>query len=239
MERSIRRRHAALWVVGALAMLGVGSPAGAQRRVPRMGVAAQPRPEPQPGQTGRYPGANAPSDPRRRPGQWLDNRHQSPYRHGTTVIYVPVPGEYGYGYSQGVYYPQRSYGGAVYDANGRPLSSAYDQTSTYNQTSTYDQTSPVGGFSYTPDLGGSSYTVTDEGMMVVDFASGERRAFPSCAWQTDLRDPQGRPRTVFYQPSDYWMVLRPGQRGRVQGTPPASVSACYAVDSVGRMVLRY
>ena len=76
-------------------------------------------------------------------------------------------------------------------------------------------------------------------MMVVDFAAGARRAFPSCAWQTDQRDPQGRPRTVFYQSSDYWMVLRPGQRGRVQGEPPADAKACYAVDNVGRMVLRY
>jgi hypothetical protein len=99
-------------------------------------------------------------------------------------------------------------------------------------------TSP-GGYSYTPDLSGSPYAVTDEGMMVVDFGSGQRRAFPSCAAQADLRDPDGRPRTVFYQPTDYWMVLRAGQRGRVQGTPAANASACYAIDSVGRVVLRY
>ncbi len=95
------------------------------------------------------------------------------------------------------------------------------------------------GYGYTPDLSGAPYAVSDEGMMVVDFPSGERRAFPSCAQTTDQRDPQGRPRTIFYRSPDYWMVLRPGQRGRVHGEPPAETKACYAIDSVGRVVLRY
>jgi hypothetical protein len=146
---------------------------------------------------------------------------------------VPVPSGYGYGYNQGAYYPPGgyyppvSYGG-VTDANGRPLY-------------TPDEQAPASGGSvvYTPDLSGSPYSVTDEGMMVVEFDNGERRAFPSCADQKAVRDPQGRPRTIFYQPSDYWLVLRPGQRGRVQGTPSAGVTACYAADTVGRMVLRY
>jgi len=76
-------------------------------------------------------------------------------------------------------------------------------------------------------------------MMVVDFSSGERRAFPSCAQSADQRDPQGRPRTIFYRSPDYWMVLRPGQQGRVRGEPAAGKAACYAIDSVGRVVLRY
>jgi hypothetical protein len=111
--------------------------------------------------------------------------------------------------------------------NGRPLSASLEPEA------------PPEGLSYTPDLSGSAYTVSNEGMMVVDFQSGQRRAFPSCAGQTAAVDPQGRPRTVFYQPTDYWMVLRPGQRGRVQGTPPAGATACYAVDAVGKVVLRY
>ncbi|MEO7183394.1 MAG: hypothetical protein ABI141_21385 [Gemmatimonadaceae bacterium] len=142
------------------------------------------------------------------------------------MIYVPVPGDYGYGYSQGTYYSQRAYGG-VYDANGRPLSTALEAVS------------PAAGYGYTPDLSGSPYAISNEGMMVVDFDGSGRRAFPSCAGQEAARDPNGRPRTIFYQTTDYWMVLRPGQRGRVQGTPPTDAAACYVIDSVGRVVLRY
>ena len=93
-------------------------------------------------------------------------------------------------------------------------------------------------YGYTPDLTGSPYAITDEGLMAVDFPIGERRAFPSCAAQRDLRDPKGRPRTIFYHESDYWMILKPGQRGRVQGEPAANAKACYAIDSTGRVVLR-
>ena len=226
MERSIRVTHAALVVASVVTLLGTASPAGAQqRRLPRIGVAAQAPPERPPRQDPRYPDWNDRSDPRRQHDQWSGSRRMPPRSQGTTIIYVPMPGDY-YGYSQGGYYPQRQFG-AVYDVNGRPLST------------TYEQTSSGGGVVYTPDLTGSPYTATDEGMMVVDFANGERRAFPSCAWKTDQSDPQGRPRTVFYQSSDYWMVLRAGQRGRVQGAPPAETKACYAVDTVGRMVLRY
>lgn len=228
MERSIRVTHAALVVASVVTLLGTASPADAQRRAPRIGVAGQARPEPPLRQDPHYPDANVWSDPRRQHDQWSGNGHTPTRSHGTTIIYTPVPGSYGYGYgySQGGYYPTRPFG-AVYDVNGRPLSTSYEQAAS------------GGGVVYTPDLSGSPYAVTDEGMMVVDFPDGDRRAFPSCAWQTDSRDPQGRPRTVFYQSSDYWMVLRPGQRGRVQGAPPADTKACYAVDTVGRMVLRY
>ena len=222
MSATIRATHTALLVAGTLALVGTSSPASAQqRRAPRIGVAAQPRATPP--QDPRFPRTSPQDDPR-----WRDQGRDDRFRqrsHGSTVIYVPVPVEYGYGYSTGGYNGQRSYGG-VTDANGRPLSASYD-------------TGAPAGVYYTPDLSGSPYSVTDEGMMVVDFVSADRRAFPACAWQRDLRDPQGRPRTIFYQPDDYQIVLRPGQRGRVQGTPPAGAKACYAVDDVGRMVLRY
>jgi hypothetical protein len=248
MDSSIRSVRAAL-TVAAVVLVGATSTANAQRQLPRLGVAGQPR-APRTGTAdnpatdprrggGQNPGWDGQNDPRHQ-GPWTDNRdprHQGqnygnrdPRRQvrtgGPSVIYVVPPG-YGYGYGAGAYYPpQPYYGGGVYDANGRPL---YASTESGRQEN----------FSYTPDLSGSPYSVTDEGMMVVDFADAERRAFPSCAAAVDARDPQGRPRTIFYQPTDYWMVLRPGQRGRVQGTPPAGVQACYAVDSAGRVVLRY
>jgi hypothetical protein len=115
----------------------------------------------------------------------------------------------------------------VYDANGRPLSESFESPP------------PSGGYGYTPDLSGNPYVVNDEGLMVVDFASGDRRAFRSCAETADQRDPKGRPRTIFYRSPDAWMIQHPGQRGRVRGEPPTGRAACYAIDSVGRMVLRF
>jgi len=189
-------------------------------------VAAQPRPEPQQTDPRRPAGWYGAADPRGHPGRWDDNRSRDQHSRGSRIIYVPVPGYgYGYGYGPG-YYSSQPFGG-VTDANGRPLSQSYETVPS------------SGGYGYTPDLSGSPYAVSDEGMMVVDFPSGERRAFPSCAESADERDPQGRPRTVFYRSPDYWMVLRPGQRGRVHGEPPAGSKACYAIDSVGRVVLRY
>jgi hypothetical protein len=239
--------------LAAVALVSSASPASAQRQLPRLVVAPQPRAprtgtaadnsanDPRRG-AGQNPGWNGQGDPRHQ-GPWTDNRdprHQGqnfdnrdprrqPRTGGPSVIYVVPPGYgYGYAYGQGAYYPpQPYYGSGVYDANGRPLYASADGQGRQES------------FSYTPDLSGSPYSVTDEGMMVVDFADADRRAFPSCAGAVDARDPQGRPRTVFYQPTDYWMVLRPGQRGRVQGMPPAGVQACYAVDSAGRVVLRY
>ena len=219
---------------GMMAMLVAADTAAAQqRRGPRIGLAAQPRPEPtaDPRRDPSWYGLGdprRPQDPRRADRGW---DHRS---HGPTVIYVPVPADYGYGYGYGpgayygggAYYPTRVFGG-VTDANGRPLTTGYE-------------TAPsAGGYGYTPDLSGAPYAVSDEGMMVVDFPSGERRAFPSCAESADARDPQGRPRTIFYRSPDYWMVLRPGQRGRVLGDPPTQAKACYAIDSTGRVVLRY
>jgi hypothetical protein len=167
-------------------------------------------------------------DSRTPAGQSEHPRNGDPRRNSRpTIIYVPGGYGYGYGYAPGYY--GSPYASSVSDANGRPLWSGYES----------GQAPSAGGYGYTPDLSGAPYVVSDEGMMVVDFTSGERRAFPSCAESADQRDPQGRPRTIFYRPPDYWMVLRPGQRGRVRGDPPTGKAACYAIDSAGLVVLRY
>ena len=224
----------AVLAAGMLTVLVAAQTAQAQqRRGPRIGVAAQPRPEPT-ADPRRDPAWYGVGDPRRHEDPRRDDRGWNQRSHGPTVIYVPVPTDFSYGYGYGAagyygggaYYPTRVFGG-VTDANGRPLTTGYENAPT------------AGGYGYTPDLSGAPYSVSDEGMMVVDFPTGERRAFPSCAESADARDPQGRPRTIFYRSPDYWMVLRPGQRGRVLGDPPAQAKACYAIDSTGRMVLRY
>ena len=225
MVSSKRAKRTSLVLLAGATMLSVAtSAAEAQaRRNPRIAVAAPPRAEPPKTDPRRYPTWYGTGDPRR-PAGWDDGRtrHQRPY--GPTVIYVPVPSGYGYGYRYG---PGYYSSGGVTDATGRPLYSGWESAPS------------TGGYGYTPDLSGAPYAVSDEGMMVVDFPSGERRAFPSCAESSDQRDPQGRPRTIFYRSADYWMVLRPGQRGRVHGEPPAGTAACYAIDSQGRVVLRY
>jgi len=144
------------------------------------------------------------------------------------VVYViPVPmgpgygdyyGSYGYGYP-----PPRA--GGVYDTNGRPMTPiGFDAGPAANAVP-----------SYTPDLSGSPYVVIEGGAMLVDFATGDRRSIPSCAAQ----DPAGRPRTVFFEGGSTGLVLRQGQRGRVQGTPAAGARACYTADPWGRVVLQY
>jgi hypothetical protein len=220
-----RATRTVLVLAGGTMLLVATSTAEAQRRRdPRVAVAAQPRAERPQTDPRRAPTWYGTGDPRR-PTGWDDDRSRNRRIHGPTVIYVPVPGGYGYGYGPGYY---GSYGSSgVTDVNGRPLYSGWDSAPS------------TGSYGYTPDRSGAPYAVSDEGMMVVDFPSGERRAFPSCAESKDQRDPQGRPRTIFYRNPDYWMVLRPGQRGRVHGEPPAGASACYAIDSVGKVVLRY
>ena len=162
------------------------------------------------------------NDPRFRSNGGLANRRFQQRFRGSSIILVP------YGYYDGY----NSYGaGQVYDVNGRPLSETFEPMAEPMPPSVSYGYGEAPG--YTPDLTGSPYAITDEGMMVVDFPSGERRAFPSCAAQADLRDPQGRPRTIFYQQSDYWMILRPGQRGRVQGEPPAAQGEGLLRDRLG------
>ena len=213
--------RAAILAVGVM-LLATSTADAQKRRDPRVAVAASPRPQPQPTVTGLFGVYDSRSHRDR-----LDHpRTRDPRRNGPTIIYAHAG--YGYGYAPGYY--GSPFGSPVSDANGRPLWSAYEN----------DPTAPsTGGSGYTPDLSGSPYVVSDEGMMVVDFTSGARRAFPSCAESADQRDPQGRPRTIFYRPPDYWMILRPGQRGRVRGDPPTGKAACYAIDSAGLVVLRY
>lgn len=213
--------RAAILAVG-LALVAT-STADAQRRDPRVAVAASPRPQPRAPVNGMF----GVFDSRTHADQPDRPRSRDPRRGGRTIVYAPAGYGFGYGYAPAYY--GSPYGSSVNDANGRPLWSGYDNAST----------APSTGGGYTPDLSGSPYVVSDEGMMVVDFTTGERRAFPSCAESADQRDPQGRPRTIFYRPPDYWMTLRPGQRGRVRGDPPAAKAACYAIDSAGLVVLRY
>jgi len=254
MIASVRFTRSATLVAGVISLL-VTVPAGAQRSAARAGVAT-PAPAPRsgvragvavpprapisrifPGTTGGVLNSRSFVDPlvtgptrfsnrfpnrvnsRFKNRNRFNNRFNQPFV-GSSFI-VPFDG------FDGCYY------GCVTDANGRPLTQNYEDMQSPPPSVTYE------GVGYTPDLTGSPYAVTAEGMMVVDFANGERRAFPSCAQQGDLRDPQGRPRTIFYHQTDYWMILRPGQRGRVQGEQPAAnAKACYAIDSMGNVVLR-
>jgi hypothetical protein len=222
MDPKSSAARSAVVVAGAMMVFTAMSTAQAQRRDPRVATAASQgdhrvptsnltRPRTQPPVTGPVGVA----DTRLRLGQQDHRRLRNQQRNGSTVVYV---GDYGYGYG---YYP------SVYDANGRPLAASYDAPPS------------TGGYGYTPDLSGSPSVVSDEGLMVVDFANGERRTFRSCVESAEQRDPQGRPRTIFYRSPDAWMIQRPGQRGRVRGEPPSAKPACYVVDSVGRMVLRY
>jgi hypothetical protein len=240
MITSLRFACSAALAIGVLS-LSTAVPAGAQRHPPRMGVAAPP---PQtslprigfpsttiptttiPTTTNGVVDFRRPIDPRFRQNDGFANRRFHQQFRGSSVVYVPYPVG---GYYDGYY---GSYGaGQVYDANGRPLAATFESMSSESMP-------PSVSYGYTPDLSGSPYSITEEGMMAVDFANGERRAFPACAAQGDLRDPQGRPRTIFYHETDYWMILKPGQRGRVQGEPAANAKACYAIDSAGRVVLR-
>jgi hypothetical protein len=211
MDPKFSVARAAVILAGGVMLLAATSTANAQRRDPRVAVAARKRPAPTP----RTAGPIGVAGSRARFDQLDHRRARNRLNNAASVFYIP---DYGYGFG---YYP------SVYDANGRPLSESHEGPP------------PSGGYGYTPDLSGNPYMVSDEGLMVVDFSSGDRRSFRSCVETADQRDPQGRPRTIFYRSPDAWMIQRPGQRGRVRGEPPSGRAACYAVDSVGRMVLRY
>jgi hypothetical protein len=218
------RRVTIAALAGVLGVAAMTSDAGAQRK-PRIAAAARPAPQP-PQMTVPYPGATVTVDPQlyqlwyqqqfgRRFQQRPLPQHRPHDRRGATpVYYVPVP-----------YPAYPSYGGGVTDANGRPL---------------YLESAPEpsqGGYGLgTPDLSGTAYVVDRSGSMLVDFGRGPQ-AIPSCAAESAERAPDGKPRTIFYQPSARGVVLREGQRGRVVGVPPADVKACYTVDAYGRMAL--
>ncbi|HEX6600107.1 MAG TPA: hypothetical protein VF034_12355 [Gemmatimonadaceae bacterium] len=214
------RRFTITALTGLLGVAAIASVASAQHK-PRIGRAASPPPPP-PQMTVPYPGATVTVDPQLQQLWYQQNlrqrnplpHHRPPYDGGAAqVYYVPYP-----------VYP--SYGGGVTDANGRPL---------------YIETAPTqgggGGFGLgTPDLSGTPYVVDQDGRMVVDFGRGVR-TIPSCAAESAERAPDGRPRTIFYQPAAGGVVLRQGQRGRVIGVPPDDAKACYLVDAYGRMAV--
>jgi hypothetical protein len=249
MSTSLRLVRSATLAASVISMLAA-APAGAQRRAARAGVAVPPRPQSTiPRIPASPPIATVPFgvvdsrviDPRIR-SRVNGNRRLNQRAHRRFNNDVPVIVGSGFGCCDGFYggYP------SVYDANGTPLTASFGpgEEQVPPPSVTYSGYNPptYNGYTasgYTPNLTGSPYVITDEGLMAVDFASGVRRAFPSCAAQGDLRDPKGRPRTIFYRQTDYWMILKPGQQGRVQGNePPANAKACYVIDSMGNVVLR-
>jgi hypothetical protein len=196
-------------------------PSQAQRPHPTPGFGPPPTP-PAPPST-PYPGATVTIDPR-----WYGMQQHVPVqRRGQRGMqypvsyYIPVP----------VYYPSGGYGGGtVYDTNGRPLSGGFEEPTPAPR---YD-VPPA-----TPDLSGSPYVVIDGGTMVVDFGNGDRRAVPSCAAVESASTPDGQPRTLFYRPPAYALVLRAGERGQVIGRPAAGARTCYTNDTYGRVALAY
>jgi hypothetical protein len=229
MNRSqqVRRftRFTMVAFAGVLGVAAMTSDASAQHK-PRIGTAARPAPPP-PQMTVPYPGATVTVDPQLYQ-LWYQQQYGRPYqqqgplpqhhprdgRATPPVYYVPYP----------TYPSYPSYGGGVTDANGRPL---------------YVESAPEpsqGGYGLgTPDLSGTPYVVDRNSRMLVDFGSGPRE-IPACAAESAQRAPDGKPRTIFYQPAG-GVVLREGQRGRVVGVPPADAKACYTVDAYGRMAL--
>ena len=213
MSITTRAMYAAAVVAALSAITGALSTASAQRGRPTQREAERVT-RPSSGISvsidGRGNDRRMPSE-RRNNGRWVQPR----------VYYVPVPVYYT-GYSS------RGHGGGVYDTNGRPLGEAYEV-----------QANQYGYGVGTPDLSGTPYVVGDGGAMVVDFGDGLRRSFASCAALSANATPDGHSRTVFYQLPADGIILRAGQSGRVRGTPPGGVDACYAVDAYGRTELRY
>jgi hypothetical protein len=226
MSRLSIARHAALVAIAVAGVCGVSSIAAAQRTTPRH--AFGPRPTP-PRVTVPYPGATVIIDPRVyqqqrgfRPGRRRQNHGGYPQE---PIYYYPN------------YYPPVGYAidGGLYDVNGQPVS-GYDAQAV---GPTMGMASPSDFPMATPDLSGSPYTVIDGGAMVVNFGNGDRRAVPSCASVEKASTPDGQPRTIFYHPPAYALVLRAGQRGQVLGRPAAGAKVCYTMDAYGRTVLAY
>jgi hypothetical protein len=224
MSRAPRAVRTALVIATAAALAGAAPAAHAQRSTPRSGVLVDPdahRPAPTRPHT---PGSHDP----RMVGHRQMPRYPVGSNTGNPVVVYVMPG---YGYPAPVAgYPVGGYGSSVgslsgaYDTNGRPLSAGFDAGPTYDAVP-----------SYTPDLSGLPFVAIEGGAMMVDLPNGERRTFPSCAGNSASVDPSGRPRTVFYSGAGDGVMLRQGQRGRVQGS--AVPGACYSVDALGRLTL--
>jgi hypothetical protein len=235
MSSTRRAARSALVVLAAMvAIVAFASVAGAQRNPPRIGRAGQAPPQPTAGVP--YPGATVivqPFSGQQVGGQFPHNqfsrRHDRRGSDGFASAPVVYPGYGAYGSVSG-----------VYDTNGRPLYAGYE----IMQAQAQQQQAPAPG-SYndfpaiTPDLSGSPYAVIEGGTMVVDFGNGDRRAVPSCAAVESASTPDGKPRTLFYRPPAYQLILRPGQRGQVFGKPTAGARVCYTNDQYGRVVLAY
>ena len=210
--------RALLALLGAASLAGA-SPLLAQRLTPRAGVAVDPPPRTP---VIPYPGANVTIDPRWHGGPDGHFRRQRVVGGVPSVVYVvpyPVTGDYG---SPG-----------VTDSFGQPFSSFYSGGAGVGAGPAVDAAP-----SYTPDFTGLPYLVVEDGAMLVDLPTGERRSIPPCATRSPTRDPAGRPRTVFYTGETDGVVLRAGQRGRVQGAAPAARErSCYTTDSRGRLAL--
>jgi hypothetical protein len=223
MHSAPRAVRTALALAAAAALAGV-APANAQRSTPRSGVLVDP--------DARRPVAPGPHTPGTYDPRLAGHRQPSRFpiapNAGNPVVVYVIPG---YGYPAPVYgYPAGGYGSSVgtidgaYDTNGRPLSGGVT-------TGPSSDAVP----SYTPDFSGLPFVAIEGGVMMVDLPNGERRTFPSCAANSASVDPSGRPRTVFYSGAGDGIVLRQGQRGRVQvGAVPG---ACYTVDALGRLTL--
>lgn len=214
--RMIHRAARSALVVACMSSLVSASSALAQRSPKRYGFGAPPAPPSQPATP--YPGATVTIDPRWYQMQQVPASRHRPQRYPQypSAYYAPV------------YYATGS--GTVYDTNGRPLYTGSEAT-----PSSVANDFPVA----TPDLTGSPYAVIDGGTMIVDFGNGDRRAVPSCAAVEQASTPDGQPRTLFYRPPAYGLVLRPGQRGQVLGKPIAGARVCYTSDAYGRVVLDY
>lgn len=217
MSMTYRAARSAVVVAGMMSLVGASS-ALAQRSEKRYGFGAPAAPPSQP--TTPYPGATVTIDPR-----WYQMQQGPAPRH-RQQRYPQYPTAYSL--AAPVYYP--SGGGAVYDTNGRPLYVGYETA-----PSSTNNDFPVA----TPDLTGSPYVVIEGGTMIVDFGNGDRRAVPSCAAVEQASTPDGQPRTLFYRPPAYGLMLRQGQRGQVLGRPTAGARVCYTSDAYGRVVLDY
>lgn len=230
MSRLSIARHAALTVAAAVAVCGASSTAAAQRTTPRPALGPNPTPA---RPSTPYPGATVYVD------QWAYT-HQPGVR---PIRRHRNQNNFGNGAQAPIYYPVEAYGsaGGVYDTNGRPLWAGYEaQAQGVTQPMAPAAPQGDGGFpGGTPDLSGSPYTVIEGGTMIVNFGNGDRRAVPSCGAVEKASTPDGQPRTVFYRPPAYTLVLRAGQQGQVLGRPAAGARVCYTMDTYGRTVLSY
>lgn len=235
MSSTPRAARSALVVL--VGLIGIASVASAQRHPIRIGRAGSP--PPQPTATTPYPGATVTIDPflnalqgeflqRRRNEQrhdrFFDQRHDRFFDQRRESFFDGVP----------AFIPSYGSAGAVYDTNGRPLYNGYAYEAPAPAPAQYNDFPAA-----TPDLSGSPYVVIDGGTMIVDFGNGDRRAVPACAVVEAASTPDGQPRTLFYRPPAYQLILRPGQRGQVLGKPTAGARVCYTNDAYGRVVLAY